>query len=134
MTVRTRGNTRDALDRLMRCPAQEIGTALWWSTLSHHLGELGDELTLTDVGGLAAQVTTDAPHYAAAARRLPQIEAQAQRDVARLRRVAFDEFGSATAAGDVRGEVEALLRRVHTLHRLSNALMLDAYERDIGGD
>ena len=36
--------------------------------------------------------------------------------------------------GEVRGDVDALLRRVRTLHRLSNALMLDAYERDIGGD
>jgi hypothetical protein len=111
-----------------------MGTALWWASLAHHLGEMGEDLTLTDVGGLAAQINTDAPHFAAAARRLPPIEAQAQRDVARLRRVATDPFGSTTAAGDVRGDVEALLRRVRTVHRLSNALMLDAYERDIGGD
>jgi hypothetical protein len=134
MTVRTRGTPGDALERLIRCPAQEMGTAPWWAALGHHLGELGQELTLTDVGGLAAQITTDAPHFAAAARRLPPIEAQVQRDVARLRRVATDQIGSATAAGEVRGDVDALLSRVHTLHRLSTALMLDAYERDIGGD
>jgi hypothetical protein len=34
----------------------------------------------------------------------------------------------------VRGAVEALPRRVRTLHRLSSTLMIDAYERDIGGD
>jgi ferritin-like protein len=134
MTVRTRGSTEEALDRLIRCPAQEMGTALWWATLAHHLGELCEELTLTDVGGLAAQITTDAPHFAAAARRLPEIEAQAQRDVARLRRVAADRCGSATAVVEVRGDVDALLRRVRNLTRLSNTLMLDAYERDIGGD
>lgn len=134
MTVRTRGSTWEALDRLMRCPPQEMGTSLWWATLAHHLGELEEELALTDVTGLAAQITTDAPHFAAAARRLPPIHEQAQHDVARLRQEANDQSGSPTAARDVCDAVDALLGRVRTLHRLCSDLLLDAYERDIGGD
>ena len=134
MTVRTRGSTWESLDRMMRCPPQDMGTALWWASLAHHLGELEEELVLTDVVGLAAQITTDAPHFAAAARRLHAIHEQAQLDVARLRREVTDQFGSTTAARDLCDAVDALLRRVRTLHRLCSDLMLDAYERDIGGD
>ena len=86
MTVRTRGSAVDSLDLLMRCPSQDMGSAWWWASLTHHLGELGEELASTDVAGLAAQITTDAPHFAAAAHRLPAIDEQAQCDVARLRR------------------------------------------------
>jgi hypothetical protein len=118
----------------MRCPQQDTDSALWWASLAHHLDELGEELALTDLSGLAAQITTDAPHFAAAARRLPGLDEQAQRDVARLRREVNAHDGSTTAARDVRGAVDALLRQVRILHRLSSDLMLDAYERDIGGD
>ncbi len=131
MPVRTRGSAVDSLDLLMRCPQQDMGSAWWWASLAHHLGELGQELASTDVAGLAAQITADAPHFAAAARRLPTIDEQAQCDVARLR---GEANAQCAAAREVRGDVEALLRRVRALHRLSSDLMLDAYERDIGGD
>jgi len=134
MTVRTRGSTWESLDRLVRCPAHEVGTALWWFTLVDHLRELAEELAQTDVAGLADQITTDAPHFAAAARRLPPIHEQARRDAAGLHRAATDLSGSTTGAPAMRDDVDALLRRVRTLHRLSSDLMLDAYERDIGGD
>ena len=134
MTVRTRGSAVDSLDLLMRCPSQDIGSAWWWASLTHQLAELGEELASTDVAGLAAQITTDAPHFAAAAHRLPAIDAQAQCDVARLRQEVNAHDGATTAAGDLRDAVDALLRRVRTLHRLCSDLMLDAYERDIGGD
>lgn len=133
MTVRTRGSAVDSLEVLMRCPQQDMGGATWWASLAHHLDELGEELALTDLTGLAAQITTDAPHFAAAARRLPALDEQAQRDVARLHREAAHDR-STTATPEVRGAVEALLRQVRILHRLSSDLMLDAYERDLGGD
>jgi hypothetical protein len=134
VTVRTRGSTWESLDRMMRCPPQDVGTATWWDTLAHDLGELADELARTDVPGLVAQITTDAPHCAAASLRVVLIHEQAQGDVARLRREVADQFGSPTAVGELRQHVDELLRRVRTLHRLSSDLMLDAYERDIGGD
>lgn len=134
MTVRTRGSTGESLDLLLRCRQQDLGTAWWWDGLAHHLGELGEDLALTDTAGLVAQITTDAPHFAAAARRLTAIHDRAQLDVARLRREVVDLHGSTTSVSDVRDAIEALLRRVRALHRLSSDLMLDTYERDIGGD
>lgn len=133
MTVQTRGSIGESLEVLLRCPQQDLGSAWWWDAVGHHLGELGEELALTDIPGLAAQISTDAPHYATAARRLSAMHDQAQLDVAHLRRDVAD-LGGSTAARDVRDAIEALLRRVRTLHRLSSDLMLDTYERDIGGD
>jgi hypothetical protein len=134
MTVRTRGSTGESLDLVLLCPARDLGSAWWWDSVAHHLGELGEELALTDIAGLAAQITTDAPHFATAARRLSLIHDQTQLDLARLRREVADLGGSTTAARAVRDAVDVLLGRVRTLNRLSSDLMLDAYERDIGGD
>ena len=134
MTVRTRGSIGESLDVLLHCPKEDLGTAWWWDAVGHHLGELVEELALTDIPGLAAQITTDAPHYATAARRLSASHDQAQLYAARLRRDVADLGGSRTAARDVRDAIEALLGKVRTLHRLSSDLMLDTYERDIGGD
>ena len=134
MSVRTRGSTWESLDRMVRCPPQDVGTAMWWDTLAHDLGELAEELARTDVAGLAAQITADAPHFAAASLRIVLIHEQAQGDVARLRREVTAQFGSPTAVPELCHHVDTLLRRVRTLHRLSSDLMLDAYERDIGGD
>jgi len=133
VTVRTRGSTGESLGRLTRWAPRDLGTELWWASLGHELDELGEELARTDIAGLVAQITTDAPHFAAAARRLPLIDEQVRREVSTLGRVVADRSG-ADAAREVSGAVEVLLRRVRTLYRLSNDLMLDAYERDIGGD
>lgn len=122
------------MDLLLRCPQRDLGSAGWWDAVGQHLGELGEDLARTDIPGLAAQITTDAPQYATAARRLCVIHDQAQSDVARLRRDVADLSCSRTAARDVRDAIEALLGKVRTLHRLSSDLMLDTYERDIGGD
>jgi hypothetical protein len=134
MTVSTRGSPWESLDRTMRGPQPDLGNPSWWAAVAHDLGELGEELARTDVAGLAAQITTDAPHFAAAARRLPLIHERAQREVASLRREATDQFRSPTAARELHDAVEAALRRVRTLDRLCSDLLLDTYERDIGGD
>lgn len=122
------------MDLLLRCPQQDLGSPGWWDSVAHHLDELGEELVRADIPGLAAQITTDAPHYAAAARRLAAIHDRALLDLARLRRVVAAVCGSTYAARDVAVALDALLRRVGALHRLSSDLMLDTYERDIGGD
>jgi hypothetical protein len=134
MTVRTRGSAGETLDLLLRSPQEDLGSARWWDSVAHHLGELSEGLARNDIVGLAAQITTDAPQFAAAARRLSAIHDRAQLDLARSRREVAGLSGSTTAARDVRDGIEALLRQVGTLDRLSSDLMLDTYERDIGGE
>ena len=112
---------------------QEVGSPTWWACLARHLDELRDELATGDIEGLAAQITTDAPHLAASAARLPPLEKQVQHELAQLRTLVASACGSMTAAPPVRDAVEVALRHVRTLNRMSDDLLLDAYERDFGG-
>ena len=134
MTVRTWATPRESLDRLVRCATDEVGTAMWWACLARHLDELREELAQSDIAGLAAQITADAPQLAATARRLPDLDVQVQCEVAQFRAVVAELSGSVADAGGVRVALEVLLRRVRTLYRVSDDLMLDAYERDFGGE
>lgn len=133
MTVRTWSTPRESLDRLVNCARQDVGSPTWWACLARHLDELRDELATGDVEGLAAQITTDAPHLAASAARLPPLEKQVQHELAQLRTLVASTCGSMTAAPPVRDAVEVALRHVRTLNRMSDDLLLDAYERDFGG-
>jgi hypothetical protein len=134
MTVRTWQTPKESLDQLVRCADDQVGTPTWWACVAEHLDELRDELALGDIEGLAAQITADAPHLAAAATRLPRLDRQVQTEITQLRAVLAAASGSHSAAPGVRDAVQVALRRVRTLYRMSDDLMLDAYERDFGGD
>ena len=134
MTVRTWQTPEESLDRLVTCAREEVGSPTWWGLLSRHLDELGGELARGDVEGLVAQITTDAPHLAASAARLPVLDNQVKSELTQLRMLVASAYGSTTAAPPVRDAVEVTLRHVRTLNRMSDDLMLDAYERDFGGD
>ncbi|HYN56654.1 MAG TPA: hypothetical protein VES03_05590 [Motilibacterales bacterium] len=133
MTVRTWSTPRESLDRLVTCAREEVGSPTWWGLLTRHVDELRDELAIGDVEGLAAQITTDAPHLAASAARLPLLDKQVKSELSQLRILVADAYGSTTAAAPVRDAVEVALRHVRTLNRTADDLMLDAYERDFGG-
>ena len=134
MTVRTWQTPRESLDHLVRCAEDQVGTSTWWACLARHLDELRDELAHGDIEGLAAQITTDAPHLAAAAARLPRLDAHVQAELTQLRRALAAASGSQSAAPGIRDALEVALRHVRTLQRMSDDLMLDAYERDFGGE
>jgi hypothetical protein len=83
---------------------------------------------------LAAQVTTDTPELAADAIRLTNLDTQLRAEVIDLRLRVADLAGSPDAVVDIRDAVEQTLRRVHSLDRLSDELLFEAYERDLGGE
>lgn len=134
MTTHARPTSRDSLNRLVRCSSQDAGTDRWWTCLSSSLHDLHLELMAGDVQGLAAQVIEDAPELGAAATRLPHLDARVRAELADLRALVAEHFGAAALVPEIRGATEALLRRVRTLYRLSDDLLLDAYERDFGGE
>lgn len=140
-TVRTmsiittaRPTSRESLDRLVRCSSLDAGTARWWTCLSHSLDDLHLELMSGDVEGLAAQVIEDAPELGAAATRLPALDARVRAELTELRALVAQNYGVPALVAEIRAATEVLLRRVRTLHRLSDGLLLDAYERDFGGE
>ena len=134
MTTHSRPTSKASLDRLVGCSEYEAGTSVWWACLARHLDELSEELSLSDMEGLAAQVTTDTPELAADAIRLTNLDTQLRAEVIDLRLRVADLAGSPDAVVDIRDAVEETLRRVHSLDRLSDNLLFEAYERDLGGE
>jgi hypothetical protein len=125
---------RAALNEVLHCSQQVMGSAAWWSCLATRLDSLREEMAACDIEGLAGQIIADAPHYAPAARRLPVLDASVQ-DRARELRIRIAEVaGSRTAAATIAAEVNALLRSVAALYRTSDRLLVEAYERDLGGE
>lgn len=133
-TMYTRSAARASLDRLARCSQYEAGTSTWWACLARRLDELSEELALGDVEGLIAQVQTDAPEMAADATRLAKLDAQVRQEIVELRLWVGAEAGSRDATGEVRRALEMALHRVRTLDRYSDDLLIQAYERDLGGE
>lgn len=134
MTTNSRHTSRASLDRLMHCSASQTGSGTWWSCVARHIDELHEELTLNDNLGLVAQVTEDAPELAAGAHRLELLDGEVRREVADLRRFVANRAGARTAVAEVRVAIDRVLRRVRTLDRVADDLLLDAYERDFGGE
>lgn len=134
LTLTTWAAPRASLEELTRCAESELGTAAWWTCLAHRLDALRDEMAGCDIEGLAAQVIADAPQFAATAAKLPTLDADVQGRATELRLRIADLAGSRTAAKSIQLEVKELLRRVRTLYRMSDQLLLEAYERDLGGD
>jgi len=134
MTTHSRPTTKASLERLVGCSDYEAGTSVWWACLARHLDELSEELSLSDIEGLVAQVTADTPELAADASRLTTLDEQLRDEVIDLRRRVADLAGSVDAVVDVREALDGTLRRVRSLDRLSDQLLFEAYERDLGGE
>lgn len=125
---------RIALDSVLHCSQRVLGSAAWWSCMAQRLDNLREEMSACDVEGLAAQISADAPHLAAAARRLAPMNA-AILDRARDLRLRIAEVaGSATAAPAIADEMTQFLHSVTVLYRTSDRLLVEAYERDLGGE
>lgn len=136
MTIITtsRSTSRASLDLLLRYPESAAGTPMWWAFLARNLDVLAEELALGDIEGLAAQVTRDTPELAADAIRLMHLDDSLRTQVRDLRLLVALRAGSDSAVAEVCGAMDALLRGISTLDRLSDELLLDAYERDFGGE
>lgn len=134
LTLTSWAAPRASLEELTRCADSELGSAAWWSCLANRLDALRDEMAGCDIEGLAAQVIADAPQFAATAAKLPPMDSDVQSRATELRMRIAEVAGSRTAASHIRLEVKELLRRVRTLYRMSDQLLLEAYERDLGGD
>ncbi len=102
--------------------------------MARHIDELGEDLALSDNGGLVAQVKEDTPELAAGAVRLEHLDERVRQDVAELRLLVASRAGVRSAVADVQAAIDVVLRRVRTLDRVADDLLLDAYERDFGGE
>jgi hypothetical protein len=119
--------------------AHRRSAAQWWVDLVACLDDLGARaMTLRqDPGGrtaLAEQIRMDAPHLYGHLRRLEDESETLQQDILRVRISAGESAGDEGRLAELASDIRAVLRRMRRLELRSNSVVIDAYDRDIGGE
>lgn len=115
------------------------GQASWWVELARQLDDLADAVRrepgdLVDVDGFTEQIRDDAPHLMSRWLRLSTEREGLFDAVTDVRMLVGHHAGDATAVGVVTGSVRALLSRARRFQERTTEVLLDAYERDLGGE
>ena len=125
--------------RLEELVADPIDRAGWWVELIRQLDDLAESVqtspgNLVDVIGFAEQIRVDAPHLLSRWGRLA-IERDGLYDaVARVRLQVSRDAGDPAALTGVCRSVRDVLTRVRRHQERTTDVLLDAYERDMGGE
>ena len=115
------------------------GVAQWWVELVAILDALGARVThlrpdSVEMHSLAEQIRLDAPHLYSNLRRLEEESEQLQQEILQVRITAGQSVGDDSRIAELTEEILTMLRRLRRLELRSNGVMLDAYDRDIGGE
>jgi hypothetical protein len=125
--------------RIERILGEHAPTAGWWVELVATLDAVSARLSQAsaDAAGrlaLAEQIRLDAPHLFRSVLGLDDESDALSLDLVRVRIAAGDAAGDAARAPAICAQVRVLLGRLRRLEHRANALMFDAYDRDIGGE
>ena len=126
-------------DRTESLLAHRRSMAHWWVELVALLDALGARVSSLreDQNGdssFAEQIRMDAPHLYGSLSRLDEESEHLQEDLLRVRITAGKSMGDESALGELSRDIRGVLRRLRRLERRSNDVVLDAYDRDIGGE
>jgi hypothetical protein len=125
---------RVELQRLAQSTPDERGAASWWASVARNLDLLTEELEVADTLGLVRQVVADAPHLAPLAVHLTSREAKVRAGIAEIRIQVGALAGAPLADAIMAGRLVMLLQEIGGFLREGDLLLVDAYERDLGGE
>ncbi len=113
--------------------------AQWWVDLVACLDALSARVAnlRMDPSGRAAleeQIRIDAPHLYGSLRQLEEESEALEEDIVRVRISAGQSAGDDGRLTELTSEIRGVLRRLRRLELRSNSVVLDAYDRDIGGE
>jgi hypothetical protein len=119
--------------------AQRRRLAGWWVELVACLDALSARAAGVRSGegerdSLAEQIRLDAPHLYGSLRRLDEESEALSAKIVEVRISAGSSAGDDSNYIWVSREVRSVLRRLRKLESRSNSVVLDAYDRDIGGE
>lgn len=125
--------------RLEELLGDHRGMAQWWVELIRHLDDLRAGLveSVDEVDarrGLAEQIRSDAPHLLGRLARLDHEREQISMQAQRVRVLAGEHSGDPQAVNSIVRLVHDLVFRVRRHQEHTTEIMIDAYERDIGGE
>ena len=84
--------------------------------------------------GLREQLTEDAPHLSSQIRRIDDEHEALEDELLRVRILAGEAAGTAASLPSVTRSVAELMARLTRLDQWTTQIMMDAYERDLGGE
>jgi hypothetical protein len=133
------GGVSELVSRTESLLSQRRTMAQWWVELVALLDALGARVATLrqDQSGestLAEQIRMDAPHLYGSLRRLDEESEALQADLLHVRIQAGESMGDESRVGELSADIRGVLRRLTRLEHRSNSVVLDAYDRDIGGE
>jgi hypothetical protein len=125
--------------RLDELVAVQRGGAAWWVEVTRSLDDLADSVlsapgNLIDPAGFTEQIRADAPHLMGRWMRLNMERDRLYSAVTEVRMLAGRHAGDPGAVGAVAHAVREILHRARRFQDRTTEVLLDAYERDMGGE
>ena len=137
-TLRVR-SVAGAQSRLEELLADQRPGAGWWVQITRALDDLADAVHATpgdliDPDGFTEQIRSDAPYLMGRWLRLAGDRDQLTAAIAAVRLQAGNMAGDPDAVGTVSAVIRTLLAQVLRYQERTTDMLLDAYQRDLGGD
>lgn len=131
--------SKEAQRRLQDLARDHLGRAGWWVEVTRQLDSLAEAVRdvpgeMIDLSGLTEQIRSDAPHLMGRWQRLAGEQDSLVEAVTEVRMLAGRSAGDPTAVEMVSGAIQDLLARIRRFQERTTDVLLDAYERDMGGE
>ncbi len=133
----TRSAVSVASERIDGLLQHSSNVAQWWVDLTIQLDDLSTRLMVEGEQmwrGLREQLTEDAPHLSSQIRRIDDEHEALEDELLRVRILAGEAAGTAASLPSVTRSVAELMARLTRLDQWTTQIMMDAYERDLGGE
>ena len=133
----TRSAVSIASERIDGLLQHSSNVAQWWVDLTIQLDDLSTRLMVEGEQmwrGLREQLTEDAPHLSSQIRRIDDEHEALEDELLRVRILAGEAAGTAASLPSVTRSVAELMARLTRLDQWTTQIMMDAYERDLGGE
>jgi hypothetical protein len=125
--------------RLTQLIDDHRGSTSWWVELARQLDDLADAVRrepgdLVDAEGFTEQIRSDAPHLMGRWLRLSTERDSLCDAVTDVRLQVGRDAGDESAVEQAKHAIRALLARARRFQERTTEVLLDAYERDLGGE
>jgi hypothetical protein len=125
--------------RLTHLLEDHRGLTSWWVDTARQLDDLADAVRrepgdLVDAEGFTEQIRDDAPHLMGRWLRLTNERDGLYEAVTHVRIQVGQDAGDPSAVDGAKNSIRALLARARRFQERTTEVLLDAYERDLGGD
>jgi hypothetical protein len=128
-----------AQSRLVELLGDPRPGAGWWVAITRALDDLADAVRtnpgdLLDLEGFTEQLRADAPHLMGRWQRMAADREHLTTTITAVRLQAGRGTGDPDAVGPVSAAIRDLLTQVRRYQERTTNVLLDAYQRDLGGD